>query len=187
MSLNLNMKQTALVLIDLQNGIVSRPQLAPCSGPQVVERSRQLAEAVRAKGGTVIYVHVLLNEVLHLPVDQPTTSGGPVPAEASEIVADAGVRPGDVVIAKRQRGAFYGTNLEQQLRRRGITTLIMAGIATNIGVESTAREAFDRGYALVFAHDAMATMSAEMQDFAITKIFPTMGRVRTTEEIIAAL
>lgn len=187
MSLEFEVDKTALVLIDLQNGIVGRPHLAPYSGPEVVERSRRLAEAVRAKGGTVIYVHVLLHEVLHLPVDQPMPSSAPPPPEASEIVADAGVHPGDVIIAKRQRGAFYGTNLEQQLRRRGITTIILAGIATNIGVESTARDAFDRGYALVFAHDAMSSMSTEMHEFAITKIFPAMGRVRTTDEILTTL
>lgn len=187
MSLDLEIKRTALVLIDLEHGIVSRPQLAPFSGPQVVERCRHLAQAVRAKGGTVIYVHVLLGEVQRLRVDQQTMPASPPPPEASELVPEAGMQPGDLIIAKRQRGAFYGTDLDLHLRRREIKTLIMAGIATNIGVESTAREAFDRGYELVFASDAMATMSSEMQDFALTKIFPMMGRVRATDEIIAGI
>ena len=185
MSLDLEVKRTALVLIDLEHGIVSRPQLAPYSGPEVVERCRRMAEVVRAKGGTVIYVHVLLDQIQRLRVDQQTMPASPPPPHASDLVPEAGMQTGDLVIAKRQRGAFYGTDLELQLRRREIKTLIMAGIATNIGVESTAREAFDRGYELVFAADAMTTMSSEMQDFALTKIFPMMGRVRTTDQIAA--
>ncbi len=92
-----------------------------------------------------------------------------------------------VLITKRQWGAFYGTNLEQQLRRRGIRTIILAGIATNMGVESTARAAQDQGYELVFAEDAMSSMSAEFHQFAVQNIFPMMGRVRISAEIIEAL
>ena len=188
MPLELDPTRTALVVIDLQRMIVSRPRLAPHSAADVVDRSRRLAEALRAKGGTVAYVHVLLNETIQLPVDAPMQRpAGTPPASASEIVPEAGVQPGDIVISKRQWGAFYGTNLEQALDRRGIETMIMAGIATNMGVESTARAAFDAGYALIFAEDAMTTMSAEWHDFPIKNLFPRMGRVRTTEEILAAL
>jgi nicotinamidase-related amidase len=111
----------------------------------------------------------------------------PPPPSASELVPEAGIQPGDIIITKRQWGAFYGTNLEQALDRKGIDTIIMAGIATNMGVESTARAAFDAGYALVFAEDAMTTMSAEWHEFPIKNLFPRMGRVRTTAEIIEAL
>ncbi len=188
MPLELDPTKTALVVIDLQNMIVSRPQLAPYSGSEVVERSRKLAEAVREKGGTVAYVHVLLSDVVQLPVDAPMhRPSEPPPASASEFVPDAGIQPGDIIITKRQWGAFYGTNLEQALDRKGIETIIMAGIATNMGVESTARAAYDAGYALVFAEDAMTTMSAEWHEFAIKNLFPRMGRVRSTAEIIQAL
>jgi nicotinamidase-related amidase len=188
MSLELDPSKTALVVIDLQNMIVGRPHLAPYSGPEVVERARKLAEAVRAKGGTVAYVHVLISETIQLPVDAPMQRPSePPPPSASELVSEAGVQPGDIIITKRQWGAFYGTNLEQALDRRGIETIIMAGIATNMGVESTARAAFDAGYALVFAEDAMTTMSAEWHEFAITNLFPRMGRVRSTAEIVGAL
>ncbi len=188
MSLELDPSKTALVVIDLQNMIVGRPHLAPYSGPEVVERARKLAEAVRAKGGTVAYVHVLISETIQLPVDAPMQRPSePPPPSASELVSEAGVQPGDIIITKRQWGAFYGTNLEQALDRRGIETIIMAGIATNMGVESTARAAFDAGYALVFAEDAMTTMSAEWHEFAIKNLFPRMGRVRSTAEIVGAL
>jgi nicotinamidase-related amidase len=187
LSLTLDPKSTALVLIDLQKAIVSRP-LAPHEASDVVARSAKLAEAVRASGGTAVYVHVLVTDVLSLPADRanprPT---GPIPPEASELVPEAGFREGDVLITKRQWGAFYGTNLDQQLRRRGIRTLIMAGIATNMGVESTARAAHDQGYELVFAEDAMTSLNAEFHQFAVQNLFPMMGRVRSSDEIIQAL
>ena len=147
MDLALDAKKTALVVIDLEPGIVERPGLAPYSGPDVVARARKLADGLRAKGGTVVWVHVLLHEIVRLPVDRPMQGGStPPPASASELVPEIGLQADDVVIAKRQWGAFYGTNLEQTLDRRGIETIIMAGIATNAGVESTARAAYDAGY-----------------------------------------
>ena len=188
MSLELDPTKTALVVIDLQNAIVSRPHLAPHSGADVVARSRKLAEALREKGGTVAYVHVLISDIVQLPVDSPMPRPSePPPASASEFVPEAGIQPEDIIITKRQWGAFYGTHLEQALDRRDIDTIIMAGIATNMGVESTARAAYDAGYALVFAEDAMTTMSAEWHEFPTKNLFPRMGRVRTTEAIIAAL
>ena len=185
MSLEVEIKKTALVLIDLEQGIVAR-QLAPHSSADVVANSRRLADAVRKAGGTVVYVHVLLHDTLSLPADSPMPRPAePPPASASEIVAEAGMQPGDVLITKRQWGAFYGTQLEQALDRRGIETIILAGIATNMGVESTARAAYDAGYALIFAEDAMSTMSAEWHEFPIKQLFPRMGKVRSTDEILA--
>ena len=188
MSLNLNAKETALVLIDLQGGIVAR-QLAPHSSADVLKRCATLAEALRAAGGTVVYVHVLLSEVAQLPADHPMARPStPPPASASELVAEAGYQPEtDVLITKRQWGAFHATNLDQALRRKGIKTIILGGIATNFGVESTARAAQEHGYALVFAEDAMSTMSAEWHEFSVRNLFPIMGRVRSTEEIATAL
>jgi nicotinamidase-related amidase len=102
-------------------------------------------------------------------------------------VPEIGAQEGDVIVAKRQWGAFYGTNLEQQLRRRGIDTIVMGGIATNFGVESTARAAFDFGFKLVFAEDATSALNEEMHHFTFEKLFRHMGHVRSTEETIAAL
>jgi nicotinamidase-related amidase len=181
-------KSTALVLIDLQNGIMGRT-LAPHTSTEVLARSAQLATSVRAKGGIVVYVRVDVNDVLHLPVDAPSRdpNAPPLPAIVSELVPESGFQAGDVMITKRSWGAFYGTDLDQQLRRRGIRTLILGGVATNFGVESTARGAFDRGYELIFAEDAMSSLSSEAHNFAIQTIFPRMGRVRKVEDVLTTL
>jgi nicotinamidase-related amidase len=188
MSLQFDPKSTALVLIDLQHGIVGRP-LAPHSAADAIAPAAQLAAALRAKGGTVAYVRVVVAQVLHLPVDAPTRdpSAPAPPAIASEIVPESWYRATDLLITKRQWGAFYGTELDQQLRRRRIRTIVLGGIATNFGVESTARAAFDRGYELIFVDDAMSSVSATAHEFAVQNIFPRMGRVRKTEQVLEAL
>ena len=187
MTLILDPKTTALVMIDLQNGIVAR-ETAPHSPNEVVRNAVTLADTLRAKGGLIVWVHVLINEILKLPVDAPNpTPSSPPPASASQLVAALNLQPTDIVIAKRQWGAFYGTNLEQQLKRHSIKTIVLGGIATNFGVESTARAALDMGYELIFPEDAMTSMSGEAHEFVIKNIFPRMGRIRSTAEIVAAL
>lgn len=188
-NLALEPASTALVLIDLQHGIVGRA-LAPHAGPDIVQRCARLADAFREKGATIVYVRVLVDQILRLRADTPTTrpaDAPPLPANACELVPDADVRDGDVLVTKKQWGAFYGTDLEQQLRRRGIHTIVMAGIATNFGVESTARQAFDQGFELVFAEDAMSSMSEELHQFSVQHIFPKMGRVRNLEQLLQSL
>jgi nicotinamidase-related amidase len=165
-------------------------ELAPHPAQQVVALGAALAEAMRRAGGTVVYVQVLVNELPRLPSDISVArdpAAPPLPPQAWEIVAQAGRQEGDIVVAKRQWGAFHGTELDLQLRRRGIRTIILGGIATNIGVESTARAAHDRGYALIFAEDAMSSIKTEMHQFAVHHIFPHMGHVRATADLIAAL
>src|SRR5580698_8495535 len=151
--LQLDPKKTALVLIDLQNGIVGMNPV-PHTAAQVVENSRKLAEAFRAKGAPVVYIRVDFNDFAKLPADQPTNLGDkPLPAEMSEIAASAGFQPGDILITKRHWGAFAGTDLEQQLRSRGVETVVLTGISTNIGVESTARQGTGLGFAFVVVED----------------------------------
>ncbi|HEY4351841.1 MAG TPA: isochorismatase family protein [Paraburkholderia sp.] len=174
--------------MDLQHSNVGR-QLEPYSSEQVVQNSVRAAQALRAAGGTVVYVRVDIAELQSPPADAPLRApGSPAPPpSASELVPDAGMQPGDFVVTKRQWGAFYGTELEQRLQRRGIRTIALTGIATNFGVESTARAAFDQGYELVFIEDAMSTFSADAHRFAVQGIFPRMGRVRSTDEFVAAV
>jgi nicotinamidase-related amidase len=187
-ALSFDPSRTALVMIDLQHGIVSRT-LAPRSGPEVVERAKQLADTMRAKGAAIVWVRVLLNELHFHSADAPTRApdAPPAPAEASELVPGIGQQPGDLVVSKRQWGAFYGTDLELQLRRRGIDTIVLGGIATNFGVESTARAAYDRSFRLVFVEDATSGLAEDMHRFTFDKLFRHMGHVRSTQEVIEAL
>jgi len=179
----------ALVVIDLQKGIVAR-QTAPHSAADVVARAAQLANRCREVGAPVALVHVAFApgrvDALKQPVDSPNPATQ-LPPDWSDFVPEIGPRDGDIIITKRQWGAFYGTDLDLQLRRRGIKTIALCGIATNFGVESTARDAWERNYEVLFAEDAMSSMEAESHQFAITKIFPRLGRVRSTSQILADL
>ena len=105
-----------------------------------------------------------------------------MPKEWSEL-ADGLAQPGDLHIVKRQWGAFHGTELDLQLRRRGVKTIVLGGIATNFGVESTARQAWEQRYAVVIVEDACVTMSAELHDVAIKAIFPRIARVAVSSDL----
>ena len=185
--LQLNPKKTALVLIDLQNAIVGMNPV-PHTAAQVVENSGKLAEAFRAHGAPVVYVRVDLNDFMTLPVDQPHNRGDkPLPAAASEIAPSAGFQHGDILITKRHWGAFAGTDLEQQLKSRGIDTVVLTGISTNAGVESTARQGTGLGFAFVLVEDACSSQNAEHHRFAFENIFPRLTRVRSTDEVLRSL
>jgi nicotinamidase-related amidase len=185
-TLNLDPKKTALVLIDLQNGIVGR-DTRPYAAGEVIERSRRLAEAFRAQAAPVVYVRVLMSDLLALPSDEAMYLPKDIPASASEIAESAGMQSGDLLITKRHWGAFAQTDLEQQLRSRGIGTIVLAGIATNMGVESTLRQGTGLGFSFVTVEDACSTFSPEMQDFAFKAIFPRLSHVRTTQQVLEAL
>ena len=155
-----------------------------------MQKGNRLAQAFRAKGATVVYVRVDMADFLALPADEPFRApGAPAPpAMASELAPDAGFEPGDLLITKRHWGAFAGTELEQMLRQRGIDTVVLGGISTNVGVESTARQGTGLGFAFVIVEDACATgMGEEAHRFAFEKIFPRLARVRKSDEVIAAL
>jgi nicotinamidase-related amidase len=181
--------KTALVLIDLQRGITTFPA-EPHSAAAVIANAGQLADAFRAVGAPVILVRVATSpdggDRLHSPVDEAQVRRQ-VPPDFAEIVAELGPRESDIVVTKRQWGAFYGTDLDLQLRRRGIVTVVLGGIATNYGVESTARDGYERGYELVLVEDAMSARSAADHAFACERIFPRLGRLCRTADVLAAL
>ena len=186
----LDPKHTAFVVIDLQKGIVAMRGDSPQVKAVVANAARLLA-AARQAGAQPVLVHVGFSpdgaDRLNPPADQPMRSAGVPPPDWMEFIPELDRQPGDVAIFKRQWGAFYGTDLDLQLRRRNLGTIVICGIATEIGVESTARDAYERGYELIFASDAMTGTSAEGHSNSIERIFPRMGRVRTTDQIIAAL
>ncbi len=181
-------EKTALVVIDLQKGITSSPVFPRNSG-EVIRNAAKLADEFRKNRMPVFLVHVLPVPPLALrpetDAEQQVTAG--MAADWGELVPEMGPKEGDIVITKRQWGAFYGTELEMQLRRRGITTIVLCGISTNFGVESTARFAYEYGFNQIFAEDAMASRSEEGHRVALQTTFPRMGKLRSTEDIIGAL
>ncbi|HTS87256.1 MAG TPA: hydrolase [Gemmatimonadales bacterium] len=188
--LRLEPGSTALIVIDLQRGILERAT-EPHSAAAVLSQTVRLAEAARRSGTLVVLVRAVPSpdggDRLAPPADLPLGRPGPLPQDYAELPPELGPRPGDILITKRQWGAFYGTELDLQLRRRGVRTLILAGIATNYGIESTARDAYERGFAQIFAEDAMSGIGAGAHGFAVTTVFPRIGRVRATADILAAL
>jgi nicotinamidase-related amidase len=187
--LTLNPKKVALVAIDLQKGILAMP-IAPHPAAAVIANSTGIAEALARAGGAVVRVHVGFSadgaDRLQQEVDQ-AMSGGPRPPDWMAFVPEVAGWRGALEILKRQWGAFHGTELDLQLRRRGLDTIILTGVATNFGVEQTAREAWQLGYSLVVAEDATSSVSEAAHRFAVETILPRLARVRSTEAILAAL
>lgn len=178
-------KRTALVVIDLQSGIVSHPR-APYSGEQVVANAEKLAAAFTKAAAFVVLVRVsfldgrdMLQPMLDEKVSKP-----PAPAGWDDYVPQLARYSGAYQLTKRQWGAFHGTDLDLQLRRRGIDTVVLCGLSTSIGVDTTAREAYQSGYHLILAEDAMSADTRADHEYVCTRIFPLIGRVRTTEEIV---
>lgn len=181
--------RTALVLIDLQNGVIAAPT-TPHTGPEVLARAVELADAFRSHGALVVLVRVSIaadgSDATPGRTEAPRRSG--TPPQGWDVIADdlAG-HPEDIIVTKRNWGAFYGTDLDLQLRRRGITQIVLAGIATSIGVESTARAAHEHGYHVTLATDAMSDLNPQAHRNSIEQIFPRLGETGTTAEIIELL
>jgi nicotinamidase-related amidase len=186
---SLDAKTTALVLIDLQKGIVATPA-APRSGAEIVAGAQKLAQRFRDAGAPVILVQVAFapdfSDAPRQPVDSPMQPPpGGFPADWTDL-AEGLQAPGDLVVTKRQWGAFYGTDLELQLRRRGVKTIVLGGVATNFGVESTLRQAWEHGFAMIVAEDLCASRSQELHAFAVANIFPRLSRVVASADLTFA-
>ncbi|WP_420136845.1 isochorismatase family protein [Sphingomonas sp.] len=174
--------QTGLILIDLQKGIVAR-DTKPYPAADVVEKSAALAAAFRQHRLPVILVHVTggapgRNEQPPQPAP---------PADWADLVPELDRQPGDHVITKQTWGAFVNTGLEEKLRSLGVTQVVIAGIATAIGVESTARQAYEAGFNVTLAIDAMTDLAAETHHNSVERIFPRVGETGTADAIIALL
>jgi nicotinamidase-related amidase len=189
--LSIDKSKTALVVIDLQKGIASRPT-KPYSASIVIKNAATLAKAFRKNNMPVFLVRVKPSAdgkdgLQPIADNNMWTQAQTPPADWAEIMPELGPKPQDFLITKRQWGAFYGTELDLEFRRRGITTMVLCGISTNIGVESTARFAYEYGYNQIFAEDAMSAMSAEQHNFTVSTTFPRIGLVRKTVDILTAL
>lgn len=172
--------KSALIVIDLQKGIVALPL---SQDPQpVVARSAQLAAAFRAKNLPVVLVNVAGGAPGRT---EQARHAGELPADWAQLVPEMTPQQGDIALTKYTWGAFHNTDLHHQLQQRGITQVVICGIATSIGVESTARQAYESGYNVTLAVDAMADLNADTHANSIQRIFPRLGETGTTEEILA--
>jgi nicotinamidase-related amidase len=179
----------ALVVIDMQKGIVARP--AVHSTTEVLANVVRLVDAFRQKERPVVLVRVGWSpdggDVVKARHEAPRPQTS-LPPDFFEFADELHVDPSrDILIHKRQWGAFYGTDLDLQLRRRGITNIVLCGISTSIGVESTARDAWERSYNITFASDAMTDTLEETHDRALRMIFPRLGEIGTVREILTLL
>jgi nicotinamidase-related amidase len=170
------------VVIDLQKGIVGFPGVHPV--PEIVTRAADLAAAFRRHGLPV----VLVNVAGGAPGRTEAPRGGSAPpADWTELVAELDVQPEDHLVTKRVWGAFHGTSLDALLRDLGVTQVVLAGVATSVGVESTARSAYEHGYHVTLATDAMTDIGAEAHTNSVERIFPKLGETGTTAEVLELL
>ncbi len=174
--------KTALIVIDLQKGIVGLPTAHPTS--EIIKHAAELADAFRRKGLPVVLVNV--------DAGAPgRTEQAPrirdFPAGWTDLVPELNQQPQDLTVTKRTWGAFTNTGLEQLLKDLGVTQVVIVGVATSAGVESTARFAHELGFHVTLAVDAMTDMNLDAHINSITRIFPRIAETGTTHEILALL
>jgi nicotinamidase-related amidase len=172
----------ALVVIDLQKGIVALPTLHPAA--EIIGRTAQLARAFRERG-----LPVVLDNVTGSAPGR--TDAGPrkfsFPTDWTEFVPELERQPDDHIVSKQRVGAFIGTALDDYLRRRGVTQVVLTGVSTSGGVEATARSAYDLGYNVTLVVDAMTDRDADAHRHSVEKIFPRLGETVRTEDLLELL
>ena len=174
--------KTALLVIDLQKGIVSFPTAQPAD--KVVKLARQMIDAFRRHHLPIVLVNVAGGAPGR---NESTPKMPPLPPDWTDLVPELNRQPEDHVVTKRTWGAFTNTGLDEHLKNLGITQVVILGIATSIGVESTARHAHENGFHVTLAVDAMTDLNAEAHTNSIARIFPRLGETGTTQEIIDLL
>ena len=181
MSLTQIDKVAALVVIDLQKGIVGLPLAHP--GKEIVERAARLARVFREKGLPVI----LVNVAGRAPGRTEAQFNVSPPPDWADLIPQLGQQPQDRLVTKRSWGAFLHTDLDAQLKNLGVTQIVLCGIATSIGVESTARQAYELGYNVTLAVDAMTDLHADAHQNSLARIFPRLGETGSTRDVLDLL
>lgn len=174
--------RSALVVIDLQKGIVALA--GDTVAAPIVEKARALADAFRARGLPVVWVNVAGGAPGR--AQQVTRTDG-MPPDWMDLVPALGAQPGDHRVTKKTWGAFTGTDLQAYLQKQGVTQVVLLGVATSVGVESTARFAHELGYNLTLVTDAMADLRPEAHENSLARIFPRLGELGTAAEVLALL
>jgi nicotinamidase-related amidase len=172
----------ALIVIDLQKGIVGIPTVHPAG--EIIGRAAQLARAFRERSLPVVLVNVAGRAPGRTDAGTPTFS---FPADWTELVPELDQHPDDYPVSKQRLGAFIGTSLHDYLRQRGVTQIFLTGVASSSGVESTARSAYDYGYNVVLVVDAMTDRDADAHRHSVEKIFPRLGQTDTTDNVLKVL
>jgi nicotinamidase-related amidase len=172
----------ALIVIDLQKGIVGLPTVHPAG--EIVGRAAQLARAFRERGLPVVLVNVAGRAPGRTDAGAPKFS---FPPDWTELVPELERQSSDHLVTKQRVGAFIGTSLDEHLRQRGVTQVFVTGVATSVGVEATARSAYDYGYNVVLVVDAMTDRDADSHRHSVEKIFPRLGETDTTAIILKRL
>ena len=174
--------KTALIVIDLQKGIVGLPAVHPIDG--VVKQASALAAAFRRHGLPVVLVNVAGGAPGRT---EQSRHRGELPPDWAELVPELNQHPDDHTVTKRTWGAFTGTDLGEYLEKQGVTQVVIGGVSTSAGVESTARHAHEQGLHVTLAIDAMTDMNPDAHIGSVTRIFPRLGETGTTQEIIDLL
>jgi nicotinamidase-related amidase len=173
---------TALIVVDLQKGLVGSPFIT--SIDQVVERSRALLDAFRQRGLPVVLVNV--DGGAPGRTEQPRRQHEFAPGW-TDFIPELDHQAADIVVTKRTWGAFASTDLEHQLKALGVTQVVITGVATGTGVEATARQAYEQGFNVTLAVDAMTDLRPAAHDYSIHHVFPRLGETGTAKDIIHLL
>lgn len=180
-------KNTALVIIDLQNAIVQIPTVHPMK--DVIANAAKLVDAFHKAGLPVVAVNVNPNNSKAFNV-RKEPSNRTLPHFEDEwlaIVKELGALPDDIYVTKTAWGAFGTTDLDEKLKALGVTGIVLGGVSTSIGVDTTAREANAKGYNVTFVTDVMTDTSAEAHEYSIKDIFPRIGEIGTSEDVLKLL
>jgi nicotinamidase-related amidase len=175
-------RMTALIVVDLQKGVVGLPLAHPIEA--IIARARALADAFRERGLPVALVNVAGGAPGR--TEQPRQTDFR-PEGWADLIPELNRQADDIVVTKRTWGAFASTDLEAQLKTRGVTQVVVAGVATATGVESTARQAYEHGFNVTLAIDAMTDRRLEAHDYSVTQVFPRLGETGATKGIIDLL
>jgi nicotinamidase-related amidase len=176
-------QSTALIVVDLQNGVVAMPAAHPID--DIVARSVALIDAFRANGLPVVLVNV--DGAPAGRTDQGAGGLSDLPDGWAELIPALNPHPDDIIVTKRARSAFANTGLTERLRELGVTQVVIVGVATSSGVESTARHAHEHGFNVTLAVDAMTDSVIEAHQNSVTRIFPRLAETGTTQQILALL
>jgi nicotinamidase-related amidase len=173
---------TALVVIDLQKGLSGLPTAHPFG--EIAAQAARLARAFRERSLPVVLVNVTGMAPGRTEADRRKFSFA---EDWTELLPELEQQPGDHIVSKQRVGAFLGTNLDDYLRQRGVTQIVLAGVSTSAGVEATARSAYDLGYNVTLVVDAMTDMDADAHRYSVQKIFPRLGETATTDDVLKLL